>query len=177
MNKMKLIENHPKRIMIETILIVSFISLFAYIYFDNSELLTMKNPISGAVILDRYPEIEWSGNSNDYLLLIDNDIDFKSPLINITQNSSYFKINDQLDFGDYYIKIIDNIHHKYKISKFTVSSYVAVTVDKDGNIINDGNTKIIASDSISTTGGVILDINQMLSNKLINQSLEFAQNE
>jgi hypothetical protein len=174
---MKLIENHPKRIMIETILIVSFILLFSYIYFENSELLTIQNPIDGAVIFDRYPEIDWNGNSNLYTLLITKDVYFSSPIINITQNSSYFKINNQLDFGDYYIKVIDNTNHKYRLSKFTVSSYVAVVVDKNGDIINDGNAKIIASDYMSTTGSVILDINQVLSNKLINQSLEFAQNE
>lgn len=173
----KYIEKHPRRILIETIMIISISLLFIYIYINNFELLNVENPTNGAVVLDRYPEINWKGNSNSYTILISKNIEFNPLIINKTQKSTYLKINHKLEFGDYYLKIIDDDNNKYQIIKFTIDSYVAISLDKEGNVINEGNSDIKVSNTISNTGFMILNINQMLNKKLITNNTEFLQNE
>lgn len=160
---------------IETILIVSFIFISLYYFVNYSSFIILKNPKNEAVIYDRFPEIIWKGTSNYYNLIIDNNKDFETPLINTTVNITDYKVNRRLDFGTYYLKIIDPKNNKEKTTSFTVQSLVALELDN--GIKNVGNTKISVVNSILVTGAAVLEINQVLNKKLMNETLIFEQDE
>lgn len=164
-----------KKIIIETILITVFILITVYYFISYSSFIILKNPKNEAVIYDRYPELLWKGNSDFYIVLLDDNINFDTPIVNVSVNSTNYKVNRRLEFGEYYFKIIDTKNNYEKLSKFTLQSLIAIELD-DG-IKNVGNTRIRAVDNILVTGAAVLEINQVLNKKLVNGTINFIQDE
>ena len=122
-------------------------------------------------IIDRYPKFIWSGDYDEYNLLVSNTNSFENPLIDLVLENNSFRSN-RLDYGQYYWKIIgikNNKTFETETIKFTIDSAVSFSM-KDSTFKNIGNVESRLS---SLTGFVILNPNQEI--ELENKTYKLEQ--
>jgi len=95
---------------------------------------TPTSPENGAVITDRKPIFKWNKSSNEegivyYNLLVDNDSDFSSNIINITTTSLNYTPDSDLFFSDYFWKVSANdtiyVSNFSNVTNFTLIKNIA----------------------------------------------------
>ena len=86
-----------------SVLAFSIIVIFLIIFLAF-ESLTLIYP--RGVIVDRSITFEWRGSYDSYHLLVDDDSEFKSPMIDVVLESDYFVLDGDIDFGEYYWKLV-----------------------------------------------------------------------
>ena len=116
-------------------------------------------PFGGAVTDDRTPLFEWSGPTGMYVLMIDDDPEFGSPLTYDISGTSYAPAQD-LDFGDYWWKVVGGSGETMP-RRLTVVSTVALSRPSGDHVENSGNTPVILHRD-GVTGAAILAVNQSL---------------
>ncbi|MFH1376408.1 MAG: hypothetical protein ABIH25_02120 [Candidatus Woesearchaeota archaeon] len=133
-------------------LVVSIVIIGIVILLNNIILLS---PVG--VIYDREPVLSWSGFDNDYRLLVGEDSEFNAPIVDVLLEDNKFEFEDNLEFGEYYWKVISN--DKESITGyFIIDSMIKVEVDN--KLRNKGNTPILIG---GITGGAVLDIDDEIN--------------
>ena len=128
--------------------IITSIMVFALFLLFNNIILVLPY----GVTYDRSPSFEWVGFEKNYVILIDDDPNFKNPLYEIAVNGNRYQHKDNLEFGKYYWKVISN-NKESIIGSFIVDSIIKI--ETDGKIRNKGNSPVFIS---GITGGAVLDI-------------------
>ena len=121
-------------------------------------------------ISNQYPLFSWTGNFDQFHLLVDDNNQFENPLINVTLEENSFR-SKQLDSGKYYWKVVgfkENRKVETGIIKFILDSVVSFSLDGD-TLINTGNVKSRLS---TPTGFVVLNPNQRIKTEDENYTLE-----
>ena len=105
--------------------------------------------------------------------MIDDDSSFESPLIDVGFEEEYFSLGEDLEFGEYYWKLIafeDGKVVESKPLKFEIVSLVSYSIDEN-DLVSEGNVR---SDLDSITGGVVLDPGQRT--RLLEENYTLSQN-
>jgi hypothetical protein len=145
-----------KRYKESSVLVLSVVIIFLIVFLAFSS-ITLIDP--RGKITDRSPIFEWSGNYDNYTLFVDDDSTFENPLLVFVLEVNYFEFETDLEFGEYYWKLVatkDGKQIESKPLKFEVVSLVAYSLDEE-KLVNEGNSK---SKLNSITGGVVLDPGQ-----------------
>ncbi len=153
-----------------SVLILSIIIIFLVAFLSFSS-ITLVSPYGGTV--DRSPVFEWMGDYDSYRILIDDDSSFESPLIDVGFEEEYFSLGEDLEFGEYYWKLIafeDGKVVESKPLKFEIVSLVSYSIDEN-DLVSEGNVR---SDLDSITGGVVLDPGQRT--RLLEENYTLSQN-
>jgi len=106
------------------------------------------------VIYDRSPTLRWSGFSDGYQVLVSEDPDFNNPIIEKEVDGTDFAIENDLEFGEYYWKVVSKDGESIT-GYFVIDSMVQV--ENNEKVRNKGNTPILIS---GITGGAVLDIEE-----------------
>ncbi len=143
-----------------------FILLLSFVKFNSDIILISPKEI----VTERNTEFRWSGSYNNYNLIVENE---NNPLVNVTVNDNYYRLENKLPFGVYYWYIIAK-EKKSEIGKFELMSVVAIK--QDNGILNEGNSRIKADyEENEITGAAILGVNELLKKNLT--KLEVEQDE
>jgi hypothetical protein len=114
-------------------------------------------PLNGMVTDDRTPSFQWSGQRQEYELLIDDDPGFGSPLsYNVFGNEH--AVDEEMEFGTYWWKVRSG-GAESSTSKFTVVSTVALSRMGPNAIMNSGNVPLLVHLG-GLTGAATLAVNQ-----------------
>ena len=108
-------------------------------------------------IFERKPVFKWTGMPSSYTIMIDDNPDFSTPIIEEVKKKEYTPKNN-LELGDHYWKV-KGIRNS-KVQKFTIVSKVSLKREEE-SLRNDGNTKLKLNTQL-ITGAAILDINQTM---------------
>lgn len=101
------------------------------------------------------PEFVFSSNLDKYRIVIDDDADFSTPLVDEIILENRFVPEFGLSFGKYYWKVIgfkQDKAYQSKVSSFEVVSVVSTQVGLD-TVRNTGNTKISVREKLATPSG------------------------
>lgn len=150
--------------------VILVISVFAIIQLFNSVLILGPNQDT----LNRKPEFSWYGNHDKYRLVVDNDPEFENPVVDILTNERNYLVQENLDLGEYYWKVIgykNNEETNSLTGRFVVMSYVGYSLENN-ELTNVGN---VISKLTGPTGYVVLDIND--NHELIEGEYNIQQNE
>lgn len=124
------------------------------IFFILTSTLTLS---PGGEIFERRPTFEWLGLPTGYTIMIDDNPDFSTPIIEKVEGKTYTP-NTDLELGDYYWKVKG--FRESKVQKFTIVSKVSIKREEDEKLRNDGNARLKLGMQPGITGSVVLDINQ-----------------
>ncbi len=156
-----------KRLLESEILILIVVAVFFIVGYslDTVALIEPKGNIE-----DIRPEFVWYSNYDMYRLIVDDDLEFNNPIIDIHVKEEYYEVNRDLDFGKYYWKVIgyeDGEEMKSAVGIFSIQSLVQLRVGED-EIENSGNTPVNLKmkkkegGAWSIVGAVVLDINEKI---------------
>ena len=127
------------------LLVVTIVLFFILaIILDDSMLIY---PIQSIHTYDRRPEFRFVGNA---ILVVDNDEEFDSPIIEV-ESEDYYKPKQDLNVGRYYWKIRKGSVES-EVREFTIDSVVATKLD-DNKLFNKGNVMVGVSKGV--TGAVV----------------------
>lgn len=159
----------------ETLILIA-VALFFYIGFNIN---TIKLIEPNNVIDDRSPEFRWYGNKGSYRLLVDDDINFENPLVDVQVEENSYQINRELDIGKYYWKVISDDLESVT-GMFVVESLVSVKLDENklqnvGNVPINVTVKERTSGSWSIVGAAVLDVKEVLERESDNETLYEAE--
>jgi hypothetical protein len=121
------------------------------------------------IIYDRSPIFIWGGFDENYKLLVDDNPDFNSPIVDVYVNGNQYEVNENLDIGEYYWKVIGQSKDKESITgRFALDSLVGYSI---------GGTKLRSIGNVLTklngiTGFVILEPGEIIDIQEGNYSLE-----
>ncbi|MBU1445556.1 MAG: hypothetical protein ABIJ20_02575 [Nanoarchaeota archaeon] len=136
-------------------MIVVLILIVLIIFFVRSKVILIK---PRGMITETKPNFVWTGDYDGYNLLVSEEKNFENLIINVKVDERSF-VSDELDFGDYYWKIVYNKNNETfetNLVKFTINSFVAFSIG--GNFIkNVGN---VGSNLMGPTGFVVLEREQ-----------------
>ena len=110
--------------------------------FVNLVTISLVSPENEIHTTERNPEFRWSGMQGYFVVLLDDNPDFGSPLREEVSGNSY-RVGEDLDFGTYYW-MVESGAIKSEIRKLTVGSSV-VLARKEDEVRNEGNTDIIVN--------------------------------
>lgn len=137
---------------IEVLAILVALPVFFILLNSNKVILTQPDMYSQSTNIT--PEFLFSSNLDVYRIVVDDDSDFSSPVINEIILENTFTPDFGLSFGKYYWKVIgfkDQKSYESKTSVFELVSLVSTEVTSD-IIRNTGNTKISVKEALSTPG-------------------------
>lgn len=106
-------------------------------------------------ITDVEPSFKWASPYGDVRLLVDDDLGFENPLVDVPVKGNKFTLSDKLDFGKYYWRV-DSSGGSSLIGQFVLDSMIKMDVEED-KLRNEGNTDV-AIDTV--TGRTILEIGE-----------------
>ena len=118
----------------------------------NLVTIRLVSPENGIRTTERMPEFEWGGMQGDFVILLDDDPDFGSPVKEEVSGNAYIP-GEELEFGTYYWKV-ESGGMGSDVRKFTIDSSVVIGRD-ESEVRNEGNTKILLH---SITGAMVLDV-------------------
>lgn len=102
--------------------------------------IRLVRPQDGLHTTERRPELFWTGIQGDFIVLVDENPGFETPLMDEVSENSY-KFADELDFGTYYWKV-ESGESESEVRSFTVDSSVMLERG-DNEVSNAGNVEII----------------------------------
>jgi len=137
---------------IRNIIIINIAILIAFILFTSTILLNPKEKT-----LERKPEFRWTGLATTYTIMIDDNLDFSTPIIQKVDGKT-FTPEENLELGEQYWKV-KGIRES-QVNKFTIESKVSIKKEQE-DLKNDGNTRL-KLETIPVTGAAILDIDDTI---------------
>jgi hypothetical protein len=103
--------------------------------------IPLLEPAQGEITTSRRPSFSWGGIQGSYQIIIDDNTEFSSPLVETTASRSYTPGED-MDFGTYYWKVWSPEGNKTSpVRSFTINSRVALS-RAGGSVTNTGNTAL-----------------------------------
>ncbi len=130
--------------------------------FINLVTIPLVSPENGLYTTERKPKFAWGGMQREFVIFLDDDPDFTTPLTReVTGNSYRFERN--LDFGTYYWKVV-SAGIVSEVRKLTIGSSVIIA-RKENEVKNEGNVVLLLH---RITGSFLLGVNE---------SLEIERNE
>ena len=160
------------------LIILLVLTLILYIIFINLNKIILTQPKDNSITTERYPEFKWNSKQSDYYkLIVDDSIDFKTPIINVITTEKNYKPDIKLDLTKYYWKVISE-NTASNVNSFTMNSVVAIELD-NSLIKNVGNvrTKVTIEDRVNVIGAHILDINEFFETKKDQNLFKAEQDE
>jgi hypothetical protein len=118
------------------------------------------SPGQKAYTTERRPLFSWGGMQGEYVLYLDDNPAFTTPMTAKVESNSY-SFDEDLAFGTYYWKI-ETGPLSSGPGKFTVGSSVILSRSENG-IKNEGNTELKLSGISGATGFFILGINEYVA--------------
>jgi len=107
----------------------------------NAVSIPLLSPVNGWAGTERQPELAWGGLQGGFVLMIDEDPGFGSPVTREVDGNSYSP-QEPLEFGTYYWKVVSAEGASSATGMFTVVS--EVEVERLGSQLrNTGNTDIM----------------------------------
>lgn len=131
------------------------IGMLSYV-FINLVTIPLVSPENGLYTTDRNPEFAWSGIQGEYVIFLDDDPDFGTPVTKGVSGNSYV-FGDALDLGTYYWKI-ESAGIASGVRKLTIGSSVTLS-RKENEVKNEGNVDLLIH---KITGAFLLDVNESL---------------
>ena len=125
--------------------------------FINLITIPLFSPSERAYTTHRQPTFSWGGMQGEYVLYVDDNPAFISPLVAKVSGNSYGFGHD-LDFGTYYWKVQAGPMSSM-VSKFTLGSSVILSRSENA-IKNEGNVELKLSGISGATGFLILDVGE-----------------
>lgn len=175
-----------EKLVIEEIAVFLGIIILVFLAINFYSRLSLVSPSNEEVLIDRNPEFSWSGKYNEYELLVDDSINFDSPILKVVDlKGNSYKANKEFGFGKYYwkIKAFDGEEWiESKSGSFKVESVVALRFEEEG-VRNVGNTEakvdILEKDEAgwSVVGAAVLDVRELLSEDGEERVYKAEQNE
>lgn len=157
--------NRKEKVFIEEFAIIlgALIIVFLSINFNTRLFLVAPQE---KIITDRTPLFSWSGNYDLYELIVDDDVNFDSPILKINLFENKYQGEKDLEFGNYYWKIKAFNGESWiesKIGKFRIDSLVALQLEEEG-ARNIGNVpiKVDILENNLVVGAAILDVKETL---------------
>ncbi|MCG2717691.1 MAG: hypothetical protein L6408_02500 [Nanoarchaeota archaeon] len=135
------------------IIIVNIIIIALFFIFTTTITLNPKGEI-----LERKPEFKWLGFPTSYVIMIDDNPEFTTPITAQVKGKTYTS-EESLELGEYYWKV-KGLRNS-QTQKFIINSKVSLKREEE-NLRNDGNTRLKLDLKPSITGAVILDINRTI---------------
>lgn len=130
------------------LLVIAMIAFFML----NLANIPLISPADGAYTTERNPEFAWGGMQGDFVVSIDDDPGFGSPItMKVTGNSH--RLVEDLAFGTYYWKVAST-NAESETRSFTVDSSVVVSRGEE-DLTNEGNTEILVH---TFTGAMVVGI-------------------
>ena len=116
--------------------------------------ISLLTPFTGEVTDNRMPTLSWSGLQGHYTVMLDDNPDFVSPIEKETFGNR-MKLQEGLDFGKYYWKVVSN-GIESRTGEFSIVSTVELSRSGE-EVKNTGNTNVWLS---SITGAFVLGVNE-----------------
>ncbi|MCK4531912.1 MAG: hypothetical protein KAT94_03520 [Candidatus Aenigmarchaeota archaeon] len=124
--------------------------------FVNLVTIPLISPENGLYTTDRKPEFNWGGMQGEFVIFLDEDPDFGTPLKKgITGNS--YRFGDVLDLGNYYWKVGSGLVTS-EVRKLTIGSSVVLSREEN-EVKNEGNVDLLIH---RITGAFLLDVNESI---------------
>jgi hypothetical protein len=118
--------------------------------------ISLMSPIRGSATDDRTPEFSWAGLQGNYLLMVDDDPAFGSPLTYEILGNSFSPAKD-LEFGSYYWKVVSN-GIESEVNEFSILSTVQLSRKKE-TVRNTGNVDVLMK---TITGAFLLGEDEVI---------------
>ena len=159
------IENNYSQIIkkeMKVLALIIFIFVILSIFTLVNSIILVK-PHNEALIYDRNPEFEWISRYNNFKFFLSQDEEFKNLIVTKDVYGSNYIIDQRLDFGVYYWKVIalnNGREIKSSVGRFRIESIIATEIND--SLKNVGNSKVdveIIKDN-KITGSAILQINE-----------------
>lgn len=131
------------------------IGVLSYVFFSLVT-IPLVSPAHGGCTDERRPEFAWGGMQGDFVLLLDQDPDFGSPVMEEVAGNSY-RPGEELEFGKYYWKVRSGPISS-GVGEFTLDSSVVVSRE-DKSVRNEGNVELVVH---SMTGAFLLGVGESL---------------
>ena len=141
---------HKSKILIFAVNLVLICTVFYTLF--NLATIPLFSPSNGEYTTERQPEFRWGGIQGEFTLFLDENPDFKTPIIKRVRGNSY-KFENPLDFGTYYWKV-ESSGVSSEVRKLTIGSSVVLSRD-ERKVKNEGNTDILLH---SVTGAMVLGV-------------------
>ena len=124
--------------------------------FVNLVTIPLISPENGLYTTEREPEFNWGGMQGEFVIFLDEDPDFGTPLKKgITGNS--YRFTDVLDLGNYYWKVGSGLITS-EVRKLTIGSSVVLSREEN-EVKNEGNVDLLIH---RITGAFLLDVNESI---------------
>lgn len=136
-----------------TIILTNIAILILFIILTSTITLNPKGEIC-----ERKPTFEWLGLPTSYVIMIDDNPYFSTP-VTAQVNGKTYALENSLELGDHYWKVKGL--RESKVQKFTIVSRVSLKRE-DEDMRNDGNTRLKLGIQPGVTGAVVLDINHTI---------------
>ena len=122
--------------------------------FVNLVTIPLVSPDNGVYTTERKPEFVWGGLQKDFVIYVDDDPYFGSPLEGEVSGNSY-RFGEDMDFGTYYWQV------KFgpitsEVRKLTIGSSV-VLAREENEVKNEGNVDVVLH---SITGAFVVGVNE-----------------
>ena len=162
--------------------ILLLVLLSSFLYFPS---ILLTSPVDTSVLATPLL-FTWQSPSKVSRLLVDDVIDFTSPLLDKQVSEDHYTFSEPLNQSVYYWKVIGISHGKTiesQIAQFYFQSEVAINTSQDRNtytLTNAGNVPLqITQDKQRSplTGAVVLDIGKSLKQKIENTTLFRAEQQ
>ncbi|UCC91578.1 MAG: hypothetical protein JSV39_04700 [Candidatus Aenigmatarchaeota archaeon] len=124
--------------------------------FVNLVTIPLVSPENGLYTTERKPELVWGGMQGEYVIFLDEDPGFGTPITKEVSGNSY-RLGEDLGFGTYHWKVMSGLVAS-EIREFTVGSSV-VLARKEKEVSNVGNVDLLIH---RLTGAFILGVNKSL---------------
>ena len=145
-------------------LVIFIIILVAIFYFGFNEGVSPTG-----YIIDTTPEFTWGKNCDKYNLILDNNLDFKSPLIDTKLGVKHYLLNKDLEIGTYYWRVDcykEGVWSEGKTHSFGIKGIVSLSRVNNG-VENSGNVKEKVSffEEGKIIGNAILEVGEKIKEK------------
>ena len=135
-------------------IIIANITMIALFFILTTILLTSPK----GETLERKPTFEWFGLPTGYVIMIDDNPEYTTPITAELKGNTY-TLEENLGLGDHYWKV-KGIRGS-NVQTFTITSEVSLKTEED-SLRNDGNTRLSIETMPTITGAAILGINQTI---------------
>lgn len=124
--------------------------------FLNLVTIPLVSPENGLHTTERRPELVWGGIQGEYVIFLDDDPGFGTPVTKEISGNSY-RLGEDLGFGTYHWKVVSGLVAS-EIREFTVDSSV-ILARKEEAVRNEGNVDLLIH---GLTGAFVLGVNESL---------------
>ena len=124
--------------------------------FINLVTIPLISPENGLYTTEREPEFVWSGIQGEYVIFLDDDPDFGTPVTEEVSGNSY-RFGDVLDLGNYYWKVGSGLITS-EVRELTIGSSVVLSREEN-EMKNEGNVNLLIH---RITGAFLLGVEESI---------------